>query len=118
MKKISAHRGVRAELYDYSLRCENILTGRTVSIFCNSEPVFSATQACSASYYVTQRAGEKLRRTGVKVSCKTDGPIPSNAFIAELEGQHETIGFAWRDERALEVILPAGAEGRAQGHRV
>lgn len=109
-EKVSAHRGVRAELYDYVTRCEGIFTGERSSQFCESQPVFTETKACSATYTVTERAGEKSRHTNVYVSCEIGLPVRSRSFIAAFEGQHETIGFAWPDERTLEVRLPPGVK--------
>jgi hypothetical protein len=108
-EKVSVHVGIRAELYDYVQRCEGVLTGEMRSTFCTSRPATAANGSCWAAYSVTQRAGEKLRRTHLHVSCK-DELSTSQSFIAELEGQHETIGFAWTDERTLEVLLPPGVK--------
>jgi len=109
-KKVSAHVGVRAEVYDYVTRCEAVIAGDSPSRFCESEPVFVPGRACTAAYYVTQRAGEKSRHTNVHVLCQTPLGVPSGSFIAEFEGQHETIGFIWRDESTLEVLLPPGVK--------
>jgi hypothetical protein len=108
-EKVSAHVGVRAEVYDYVTRCEAVLTGESPSPVCRSEPVSAASGMCSATYSVTQRLGEKLRHTNVYVMCRA-ADRDTSAFIAEFEGQHETIGFLWPDERTLEVLLPPAAK--------
>ena len=109
-EKVSMHVGVRAEVYDYVTRCEAVLTGDIPSTFCKSDPVFVTGRACSAVYSVSQRAGEKSRHTNVNVLCQTELGVPSIAFVAEFEGQHETVGFTWRDEHTLEVQLPPGVK--------
>lgn len=109
-QKISAHVGVQSEFYDYVSRCEAVLTGERPSTYCSSEPVFSESKACSAAYAVTQRAGQPTRRTSVRLTCTTNGRPSSFSLVAELEGQHETIGFNWPDENTLEVLLPPGAK--------
>ena len=107
--KIQSHIGIRAEVYDSMSRCESVLKGETRSVFCVSTPVSSPNRECEALYVVTRRAGEKLPQTNVHVNCKTESAT-SASYIADLEGQHETIGFAWRDDKLLEVLLPAGAK--------
>ncbi len=50
----------------YVTTCRAFSRART-SQFCESQPVFTQTKACSATYTVTQRAGEKSRHTNVYV---------------------------------------------------
>ncbi len=101
------HSTVKGEVFDYIVHCEQLLTGQAPATFCRSEPVVTADQTCSASYSVTQSAGEDARHTLVDVSCD-DGKVASRALIAEFVGQHETIGLAWQDDHTLEVLLPPG----------
>ena len=46
------------------------------------------------------------RFTRVSLYCKFPGSDLSS-LLTELPGRHETIGLAWRENRTLDVLLPA-----------
>jgi len=101
----------KAELLDLLNICTETLDGTRQVTYCQSDWVPSADNACSARYEVTGRSGDAARSTRVSLYCKFEGSDLSS-LLTELPGRHETIGLNWRDNRTLELRLPASVAPR------
>jgi hypothetical protein len=104
---------VRGEVRELVDNCTQTLAGTRRVTYCESGRVSNAEKSCSAQYSVTGPVPGESRTTHVSYYC-----LPADAYgrgaSLMLPGRHETIGLLWRENRVLEVLLPAGVKPTSQ----
>jgi hypothetical protein len=100
---------VRGEVLELVNNCTETLAGKRHVTYCESGRVSNAEKSCSANYYVRGPLHGESRTTHVSYYClPTDVHVSGVSLV--VPGRHETMGFHWRENRVLEVLLPAGVK--------